>query len=80
MLETLYANLSGWGRVGGFNRYFESGQCEEILNFIRRHCRIKTNEISNIIIDNLKNIIIKGWNLNQNLRMVKMTIETKKRN
>ena len=64
MLETLYADLSGWGRVGGFIRYFESGQCEEILNFILRHLRIKANENSNIINELLKKINIKRVNLN----------------
>ena len=33
------------GRVGAFNRYFESKQCEEILNIIKKHLKIKDNEI-----------------------------------
>ena len=35
------------GREGAFNRYYESDQCEEILNTIKKHLRIKDNEISN---------------------------------
>ena len=37
------------GRVGAFNKYFESNQCEEILNTIKTHLKINDNEISNII-------------------------------
>ena len=37
------------GRVGAFNRYFESNQCEEILNTIKNHLKINDNETSNII-------------------------------
>ena len=37
------------GRCGAFNRYFESNQCEEILNTIKKHLKIDCNEISNII-------------------------------
>ena len=37
------------GRVGAFIRYFESKQCEEILNTIKKHLKINDNEISNII-------------------------------
>ena len=37
------------GRVGAFNRYFESNQYEEILNTIKKHLKINHNEISNII-------------------------------
>ena len=33
------------GRVGAFNRYFESKQFDEI----KRHLKIKDNEISNIV-------------------------------
>ena len=44
------------GRVGAFNRYFESKQCEEILNTIKKHLKIKDNEISIIIDKYLKYI------------------------
>ena len=44
------------GRVGAFNRYFESKQCEEILNTIKNHLKINDNEISNIIDKYLKYI------------------------
>ena len=44
------------GRVGAFNRYFESKQCEEILNIIKKHLKINDNEISNIIDKYLKYI------------------------
>ena len=44
------------GRVGAFNRYFESKQCEEILNTIKTHLKINDNEISNIIDKYLKYI------------------------
>ena len=37
------------GRCGAFIRYFESKQCEEILNTIKKHMKINDNEISNII-------------------------------
>ena len=44
------------GRCGAFNRYFESKQCEEILNIIKKHLKIKDNEISIIIDKYLKYI------------------------
>ena len=44
------------GRVGAFNRYFESNQCEEILNTIKKHLKIDDNEISDIIDKYLKYI------------------------
>ena len=44
------------GRCGGFVRYFESNQCEEILNTIKKHLKINDNEISNIIDEYLKYI------------------------
>ena len=47
------------GRVGAFNRYFESNQCEEILNIIKKHLKINNNEISNIVDEYLKFINIK---------------------
>ena len=37
------------GRVAALNRYFESNQCEEILNTIEKHLKINDNEISYII-------------------------------
>ena len=42
------------GRIAAFNRYFESNQCEEILNIIKKHLNIDDNEISNIIDEYLK--------------------------
>ena len=42
------------GRVGAFNKYFESNQCEEILNIIKKHLKITNNEISNLIDKYLK--------------------------
>ena len=47
------------GRVGAFMRYFESNQCEEILNTIKKHLKINDNEISNIIDEYLKYITTK---------------------
>ena len=47
------------GRVGAFNRYFESNQCEEFLNIIKKHLKINNNEISNIIEEYLEFINIK---------------------
>ena len=44
------------GRVGAFNRYFESNQCENILNIIKKHLKINDDEISNIIDKYLKYI------------------------
>ena len=44
------------GRVGAFNRYFESNQCEEILNTIKKHLKINDNEISNIVDEYLRYI------------------------
>ena len=63
------------GRVGAFNRYFESSQCEKILNTIKKHLKINDNEISNIIHKYLKFIILNAKNSNWNLKMVKKTIE-----
>ena len=42
------------GRVGAYNRYFESNQCEEILNTIKKHLKMNDNEISNIVDEYLK--------------------------
>ena len=47
------------GRVGAFNRYFESNQCEEIPNIIKKHLKIIDNEVSNIVDEYLKFINIK---------------------
>ena len=41
-------NIKG-GRVGAFNRYFESNQFDEIMSTIKKHLKINDNEISNII-------------------------------
>ena len=37
------------GRVGAFNRYFESNQFDEIMSTIKKHLKINDNEISNTI-------------------------------
>ena len=42
--------------MDAFNRYFESSQCEKILNIIKKHLRINDNEISNLIHEYLKYI------------------------
>ena len=42
------------GREAALNRYFESNQCEEILNIIKKHLKTDDNEISNIIDEYLK--------------------------
>ena len=47
------------GRVAALNRYFESNQCEEILNIIKKHLKINDNDISNIIDKYLKYISTK---------------------
>ena len=44
------------GKVTALNRYFESSQCEEILNIIKKHLKINDNEISNIFDKYLKYI------------------------
>ena len=44
------------GRVAALFRYFESNQCEEILNTRKKHPEIIDNEISNIIDEYLKYI------------------------
>ena len=44
------------GRVGAFNRYFESNQFDEIISTIKKHLKINNNEISNIIDKYLKHI------------------------
>ena len=47
------------GRVGAFNKYFESNQCEEVLNVVKKHLKLNDNDISNIIDEYLKYIDIK---------------------
>ena len=47
------------GRVGAYNRYFESSQCEKILNIIKKHLKINDNEITNIVDEYLNYIHIK---------------------
>ena len=42
--------------MDALNRYFESNQCEEILNSVKKHLKQNVNEISNIIDDYLKYI------------------------
>ena len=44
------------GRCASFIRYFESNQCENILNTTKKHLKINDNEISNIIDKYLKYI------------------------
>ena len=43
-------------RCGAFNRYFESNQFDEIMSTIKKHLKIKDNEISDIIDKYLKYI------------------------
>ena len=47
------------GRVSALNRYFESNQCEKILNTIEKDLKINDNEISNIVVEYLNYIDIK---------------------
>ena len=47
------------GRCGAFIRYFESNQCEEILNTLKKHLKVNDNKISNKIDEYLKYIITK---------------------
>ena len=47
------------GRCGAFFRYFESNQCENFLNTIKKPLKINDNEISNLIDKYLKYINIK---------------------
>ena len=47
------------GRCGAYKRYFESSQCEEILNTILKHLRKKDKEVSKIIDEYIKYIITK---------------------
>ena len=44
------------GRVAALNRYFESNQCEEILNTSKKLLKMNDNEISNIVDEYLKYI------------------------
>ena len=46
-------------RVTAFRRYFESNQCEAILNTIKKHLTLSDNEISTIVDEYLKNNKIK---------------------
>ena len=46
-------------RVDALNRYFDSNQCGEILNTIKKRLKIKDNKILIIIHDYLKYINIK---------------------
>ena len=39
MLEILYKSIKG-GSVAALNRYFESNQCEEIPNLIKKQLKI----------------------------------------
>ena len=47
------------GEIAAFNRYFESNQCEEILNTIQKHLYKKDNEILKIVDEYLKYFKIK---------------------
>ena len=47
------------GRVGAFKRYFESNECEEVLNFFKKHLKLNDNEVLNIVDEYLKHINIK---------------------
>ena len=53
MRDFIRKSIKG-GRCGAFIRYFESNQCEKILNTIKKHLKINDNEISNIIDKYLK--------------------------
>ena len=44
------------GRIVALNRYYESNHCEEILDTIRKHLKIKKNEISYVVDEYLKYI------------------------
>ena len=44
------------GKVADLNRHFESNQCEEKLNTIKKHFKINDNDISKIVDENLKYI------------------------
>ena len=44
------------GRVGAFNRYFESNQFDGIMSTIKKHLKINDNEISNIVDEYFKYI------------------------
>ena len=63
------------GRCGGFVRYFESNQCEEILNTIKKHLKKNDNEISNIIDEYLKYINTKRDEFKTEFENKKKTIE-----
>ena len=45
------------GRVAALNRFFESHQCEEKLNTIKKHSKIYDNEISNMVNEYLEYVI-----------------------
>ena len=51
--DSIRKSIKG-GRVAAFNRFFESNQCEEILNTIKKHLKRKDNELSNITEEFLK--------------------------
>ena len=53
--DFMHKSIKG-GRVAALNRYFESNQCEEILNIIKKQLKISDNEISSILDEYLKNI------------------------
>ena len=44
------------GRVGAYNRYFESKHIDEIMLTIKKHLKINDNEISHIVDEYLKYI------------------------
>ena len=48
-IRNFYCKSIKGGRVAALNRYFESNQCEESLNIIKKHLKINDNEISYII-------------------------------
>ena len=47
--------------MGAFNRYFESNQCEKILNISKIHLKVNDCEFSNIIDEFLKYTNIKRY-------------------
>ena len=58
VLDFIHRSIKS-ARVGALNRYFESNQCDKILNVINKQLKINDNETSNIADKYLKKIITK---------------------
>ena len=56
------------GKVSSLNRFFESSQCEENLNSIKKHLKINDNETWNLVDEYLKHINIKRDELKLEIR------------